>query len=282
MKQNKNILLYGIIGFIVLLIVINSIVIGNYLLRRGGGLSCIGSGNLSPHILDITGPIMSVQGKVLKITNSTITVEPVAAGMAVTPASDKKTPQITIQLKDDTSVTRGPNPAVSGVEEKLSKENLAEGQIVTVSVASDLRLSGTPEAVSIMIAPEPTSLSGVIESVSGSGIVVKGSLISTAPVMTAVEPQTFTVTAGSATEVISIDVSTSTTASSQRTVSLQSLEKGQSVTVFFENKPEGNKVTATRIQAFSMPEVSTASGSAQPGITSFPLSDPPVSQPAQN
>lgn len=152
------------------------------LVKRNGGL--ISGSSISPDILALTQPVLSVSATVLQNNGTTLVVSySPQAGQLLGPGVPNTTPVVkltyTVLLGANTTITKQQAPlAPGGISQapKYTSQDIHIGSTVTVVSKVDLRTlqSNSFTASAIVLSPDVTTLNGKIVSVSGNTVVVNG------------------------------------------------------------------------------------------------------------
>lgn len=249
-----------LIGIVILIVLVNVVIIGNFILK-GRGVQIGGSSN---YALLFTQPVTSLGGTVDSIASDNLVIQ----YASVDTEGRRTTTPITVSVNKNTQITELPSSvpytfkAIPPVRTaKLSLSDVKQGDFVSVTTDKDLRTSsGTIEAKSIVIQPQSNNLSGTIESVQNNAIRVKGTVpqtISNDPLTPAVQ-KSYIVSISPQTEISIHRISTATGSATLEKATVSDLRAGMSVNVYYAPTTSETSVTGLLIQALPQTVLSPA------------------------
>ena len=182
-KLNLNLIL---IIVAVVVVLVNGVLIGRYVMSRGGGFGSESFLELIPPQRIFSGTVESVSGDSIVLVVSSYAKEEPIEGDSVTPPESELTAQVTVRVGQETTFA-----AVGGTTgQPVTLQSLEPGDMITVATEEDLRFhtNRTVTAVRIDYIPAVYSISGPVTALSQSSITVDGLISASAGFNSQSEP----------------------------------------------------------------------------------------------
>ncbi len=261
-----------LIVVVIIIVMVNMVVIALSLVRRG-------ENSATSYAMQLTQPVMFINGTVRKIDNNTITIS------YHQPSADIKESQellFTVVVPEKASISKS-DPLIpysfkttpTAVNRAITTGDIRLGDEITVYSLTDLRTltSGTIIPQSITVNPKNNTVSGFVQSVSGNSITVKGIRQSASPLVEfAPREEILNIALSNETEIVEMSPVSETGASVLARKTARDIAPGNQVLVYFAQGPSTGTVNGLLVQI--QPQVIVEDTPARTSTSSATVTSP--------